>query len=493
MLPLDLRTTLAFTSLLNTVFAVAIILLWRRDRHRYLPAWSGGYAALALALILIAGRDRIPDFLSIVVADAAVLLGSILLYLGTAMFYRRRPALPAAWGLFAVSIAGVLWFSYVRPDINMRTLIITAAQLAITAVHLAQFFGPRRHVRWSESALAIFFICIYAIMLLGRFLWTLTDPVTASLLVPTTGQNAVVLLQALSGVGVGLGLCNLHAAALIDTARESEQRLAEANDELTKLTVRLELRNTEYAQARDFAETANRSKSQFLANMSHELRTPLNAIIGFSEMIRDGMLGPIGTPVYRDYAADINRSGMHLLQLVTDILDVSRAEAGHLSLNEEICDPARVVEGSVVMIREAAHQGQVALEVAPMDRTPWLFADERRLRQILINLLSNAVKFTLPGGRVAVSLALESDGGLAFSVEDTGIGMSQAHIEIALTPFGQVDSQLNRQYEGAGLGLPLTRQLVDLHDGELEVTSRLGEGTRVVARFPAYRIRPRLV
>jgi signal transduction histidine kinase len=205
------------------------------------------------------------------------------------------------------------------------------------------------------------------------------------------------------------------------------------------------------------------------------------------------MLGPIGHAGYRDYAADINRSGLHLLQLVTDILDMSKGEAGHLALNEEICDPARVIDGSVSMIRDSARNAHVTLQVAPMDDMPWLFADERRLRQILLNLLSNAIKFTLPGGRVAVAMQVEPDGALAITVEDSGIGMSEAHIAIALTPFGQVDSRLNRKYEGAGLGLPLTRQLLELHDGELEITSDLGHGTRATARFPAYRIRPRLL
>jgi signal transduction histidine kinase len=171
---------------------------------------------------------------------------------------------------------------------------------------------------------------------------------------------------------------------------------------------------------------------------------------------------------------------------------VSRAEAGHLALNEEICDPARVIDSSVVMVRETAQQGQVTINVLVSPDTPWLFADERRLRQILLNLLSNAIKFTLPGGKVTISLALESEGSLLLAVDDTGIGMSEAHTQIALTPFGQVDSQLNRKYEGAGLGLPLTRQLVELHDGELEITSHLGQGTRITARFPAYRVRPRL-
>jgi signal transduction histidine kinase len=493
MLPPDVRSTLLFSGMIDAVFAVAIILLWRRDRHQYLRAWSAGYGALALAQVLVAGRGYVPDLVSIIVGNGMVVLGNALLYFGTSMFYARRAGTWAVAAIFVGTMAGFVYFTYAVPNINTRTLLISVAQLALLSMHLAQFYGPSWRVQWSGSALAMFFIGLYGCAMIGRCVWVLTSPETANFFAATNSQTAALLVQALSGVGIGLGLCNLHAVTLIDGARLSERRLAEANQSLTQLTVRLELRNTEYAQARDYAEAASRSKSQFLANMSHELRTPLNAIIGFSEMIRDTMLGPIGTAGYRDYAADINRSGLHLLQLVTDILDMSKAEAGHLALNEEICDPARVIDSSVSMVRDTARNAQVMLQVASMDDTPWLFADERRLRQVLINLLSNAIKFTLPGGRISVALAVDAEGLLAFEVEDSGIGMSEAHIEIALTPFGQVDSRLNRKYEGAGLGLPLTRQLLELHDGELDIASELGRGTRVTARFPAYRIRPRLM
>jgi signal transduction histidine kinase len=490
--PLDIRSAFLFSALIDAVFGIAIILLWRRDRQRYLPAWSGGYTALALGQVLIALRGVIPDLFSIVLASVAILTGGLLVYFGTAVFYARRPNLAAAIAILVPSTVGATWYTYIDYDLNARTLVVSAAQLVLVALLLAQFLGPGWRRRWSGSALAIVFCAVFGCTMIARCIWTLVDQSSADFFVPSAGQNFALLLQVLAGIGLGLGLCNLHSVTLIENMRESEQSLAEANETLTQLAVRLELRNTEYAEARDLAEAANRSKSQFLANMSHELRTPLNAIIGFSEMIRDATLGPIGHEGYRDYAADINHSGLHLLQLVTDILDISRAEAGHLSLSEEICDPARVIDSSVNMVEQPARRGAVAIEVAPAVEAPWLLADERRLRQILVNLLSNAVKFTLPGGRVSVSLGVETDGALAFVVEDTGIGMSAADIEIALTPFGQVDSQLNRKYEGAGLGLPLTRQLLDLHEGELEIASRLGGGTRVTARFPAGRIRPRM-
>jgi len=493
MLPLEVRSTFLYSGLVAALFAFAIIMLWRRDRQAYLAAWSGGYAAVGLAQLLIAGRGFIPDLASIVFANSVVTVGDILLYVGTSIYFGRRAAVWPSVAILIVFTASISFFTSVAPDINVRTFLVGVIQLIFLAMHLAQFFGPGWRAHFTVNGLAMVFIALLCCALIGRSLWVLLVPETANFMVPGSGQNAAILVQSLAVAGIGLGLWNMHAARLIETTRLGERRLAEANKALTELTVRLELRNTEYAQARDYAEAANRSKSQFLANMSHELRTPLNAILGFSEMIRDTMLGPIGNAGYRDYAADINRSGLHLLQLVTDILDMSKAEARHLALNEEICDPARVVDGSVSMVRDTARNAHVALLVAPMDDTPWLFADERRLRQILINLLSNAIKFTLPGGRVTVAMQVEPEGALAITVKDSGIGMSEAHIEIALTPFGQVDSRLNRKYEGAGLGLPLTRQLLELHDAELEITSDLGHGTRATARFPAYRIRPRLL
>jgi signal transduction histidine kinase len=491
MLPVELRSTFLFSGLIGGLFSFALLMLWRRDRHPYLRVWSAGFAALAMNQILVAGRGLIPDALSIVVANAALSLGTILLYWGTALHFVRIPAVRLSIVVFAASTAGLAYFTFIVPDINARTLLISAVQILFLVLHFALFFGHGWQRQFGTNLLAACSIGVLAGAMVGRGVWTLINPETASFLLPSTSQHAVILLLSLACIGIALGLWNMHAVRLIETMQLGESQLAEANDALTQLTVRLELRNQEYAQARDFAEDASRSKSKFLANMSHELRTPLNAIIGFSEIIRDGLLGPIGTPAYREYAGDINRSGLHLLQLVTDILDMSRAEAGHLALNEEVCDPVHVIESSVNMVRPSARQGQVTLTIAPAPDLPWLWADERRLRQILINLVSNAVKFTMPGGRVTVALTAAIDGSLIFTVEDTGIGMSASHVEIALTPFGQVDSRLNRRYEGAGLGLPLTRQLLDLHDADLEIDSELGRGTCVTARFPPNRTRQR--
>ncbi|MFA7430996.1 MAG: ATP-binding protein [Rhodospirillaceae bacterium] len=235
------------------------------------------------------------------------------------------------------------------------------------------------------------------------------------------------------------------------------------------------------------AETANRTKSEFLANMSHELRTPLNAIIGFSEVMAQQLLGPLSDQ-YRDYAGSIHDSGWHLLDIINDILDVSKIESGQLILYEEAVDLPAVTAASVRLVRERADRARVTLIQDLPAALPLLRGDQRRLKQVVINLLSNAVKFTPPEGRVTISACATADGGLRMSVTDTGIGMKPEDIPLALTPFRQIDSGLARRHEGTGLGLPLTKALVELHGGTLAIHSVFGKGTEIRLWFPPDRV-----
>src|SRR5690348_4062127 len=257
-------------------------------------------------------------------------------------------------------------------------------------------------------------------------------------------------------------------------------RASRAFDELRRNQNRL-------VAAKEEAETANRAKTEFLANMSHELRTPLNAIIGFSTVMRDGTFGPLSAK-YAEYAAVIAESGTHLLTLINSILDMARAEANRLVLVEEEVEIARAVAFSVGTIEEMARRAEIDCRSDIPEDFPRFFGDAAKLRQILINLLSNAVKFTPSGGEVRVSVEREAEGGLAVRVADTGIGISREKIPLALAPFGQIESGLDRRYEGTGLGLPLAKRLIELHGGTMEIVSEPGKGTIITAHFPKERV-----
>jgi two-component system, cell cycle sensor histidine kinase PleC len=285
----------------------------------------------------------------------------------------------------------------------------------------------------------------------------------------TTVVQAIVVL-------VMLGVLGLMAVVL---HRQLEARLV-ANRKL-RVTV------GELERARVAAEASSRVKSQFLANMSHELRTPLNAIIGFSEMIRDAIMGPVATR-YREYAHDIHSCGRLLLGVISDVLDLSKVEVGRLDLHDEQVDLAKVVGDCHRLISERVKTGRLELAIDLPPDLPMLLGDELRLKQIVLNLLSNSVKFTPAGGRVTLSAAVAPDGSLALAVSDTGIGMKPEEIPIALEPFRQIDSVHTRRYEGTGLGLPLARTLAELHGGTLSIDSVPGRGTTVTVRLPPERL-----
>ena len=240
--------------------------------------------------------------------------------------------------------------------------------------------------------------------------------------------------------------------------------------------------------ARQQAEAANQAKSAFLARVSHELRTPLNAVLGFSELLGSEWLGPLGHPRYREFANDIHASGKHLLSLIDDILDLSRIEAGRIELREEDVAVAELVDAVGRVLRQRAEADGLDFSTTIPDGLPAVRGDPRALKQVLLNLLSNAIKFTPSGGRVGCSARRSADGGLCLEVVDSGIGIAASDIAKALEPFGQIDSPLARRHRGAGLGLPISRALVELHGGRLDLASEIGKGTTASIRLPPERL-----
>jgi signal transduction histidine kinase len=268
------------------------------------------------------------------------------------------------------------------------------------------------------------------------------------------------------------------AFALMRQLRYTER----AHSEMQAMTADLE-------QARREAEEASRAKSNFLAAMSHELRTPLNAILGFADIMRQGLFGPIGNARYADYIDGIVKSGQHLLSLINDVLDMSRVEAGKLELTEAVLDVSQAVDEAIDLVNVTADGKGVRLRRAIPAALPQLQADARLLRQMLLNLLSNAIKFTPEGGHVEIASAILTDGSLAIRVNDSGMGMTDHQLKRVFEPFSQGDSLRAREVGGSGLGLPITRRLIELHDGQIHLSSRKSAGTTATLIFPASRVR----
>lgn len=234
-------------------------------------------------------------------------------------------------------------------------------------------------------------------------------------------------------------------------------------------------------------EAASRAKSEFLANMSHELRTPLNAIIGFSEIMQNERFGPLGNARYRDYMNDIARSGRHLLEIISDVLDLASIEVGKLRLIEDSVDLRQIAEAAVRIVHGRADERQIEITTTCTTLQTRVRGDARKLKQVFINLLANAVKFSQEGGEVSIEITRETDGQLVVSVDDKGIGIAAEKLPTIFEPFGLADEAFSRKYGGTGLGLPLSKAIVELHGGALTISSALGAGTTVVVKFPANR------
>jgi len=295
-------------------------------------------------------------------------------------------------------------------------------------------------------------------------------------------------------VGVRTDVTGLKAqqdqlSRTIAELEESRRQLQRQADDLAKLAQDL-------SSARDRAEVANRAKSQFLANMSHELRTPLNAVLGFAELLQLEVFGTVN-PKQREYVEDIHRSGAHLLEIINNVLDLSKIEAGREDLREEATDLAALIESQMAVIAPRAQQGGITLATERDPILPMVFVDPLKTRQMVLNLVSNAVKFTPEGGTVTISVRVEPDhadwpGWVRIDVVDTGIGIRADNIPLVREPFRQVESHLSRKFAGTGLGLAITEAQIRLHGGRLDIQSALAAGTTVTLWFPSWRARREL-
>lgn len=289
----------------------------------------------------------------------------------------------------------------------------------------------------------------------------------------TDAWKQMILFQVLSTGGIIL-IFMVLILVLMSTSRRAEAIIAKQHEA-----------NVELAAQAATAQTENQNKSQFLANISHELRTPLNAIIGFSEIMKAEMMGTFENTRYQDYIRDIHGSGVHLLSLINDILDYSKAEAGKLELEITEVDATKTIQNSMRLVTPRAEAAEVKLiEEIPKEHIV-LHTDAKKLKQVMLNLLSNAVKFTPPGGEVKVSAWIDAMENAAYvRVQDSGIGIAPKDISRAMAPFGQVDSTLSRKYDGTGLGLPLTYKFVQLLGGTFAIESTVNVGTTITFSLP---------
>jgi signal transduction histidine kinase len=443
------------SGMISAIVAITFVVLWRRQRQFHLLSFGISFAVIAL-VVLWRGIDI--AFVHMPwrggVANAAFIASVVFLLAGCLVHSKRKvPWTLLASGGLAVYLASRAIAAFLDiPEVRY----IPSLAGAIYAL-IAYLFWSRR-AELGNSTLGL----LFAARALLNLPWFLVR------------RPVVFLIQ-----GIDHALILAIGLALIVTELMRATRLVEAgNVKLRSQAEALAALNAQLHIERELAITANHAKSEFLANMSHELRTPLNAVIGFSDVIASQHLGQ-NCQLYSEYGRDINAAGQHLLRIINDVLDMSRIEAGKVDLNPRPVSLSSVATSVLAMTRHQAEARSICLDVAIDDDADCLEADEQLLKQILINLLSNAFKFTNPGGRVRLSATAVAGNRVLISVEDNGIGITPEDLSVIFEPFAFSGSSDTKSRGGIGLGLSITKRLVELHRGGIEIDSELGRGTNV--------------
>ena len=451
--------------------------------------WATHFVAmLAYQSAVPVTYDLALTLLSIVVAVAVTFLGFRLALAGRSLCGGALAGAAVA-AMHFIGMSAVT--GPIRADWNVEYVlasIVAGIAFGAAAFHVALGAGNSWNRKLGATAL-------YVGGIVGLHFTAMTavsfafDPIKPAAVQAVEPEVLAVLIVAATILIIGIGLTgSVVDQRLADRSVQEAARLREHVRELKETKSQLEATTRTLKLALDQAAASSQAKSQFLAAMSHELRTPLNAVIGFAQMISRENFGPVGSERYVEFAEMISSSGDHLLSLINDILDLSSVDAGALSLVEEETDIDTVVHEARQMVAGLSQTAQITLDVDIPPDLPRIYADQRRLRQSVLNVLSNAIKFTPAGGSVHVTAGCDGTG-IFMIIRDTGIGIAPEDIPTALERFGQVDNSLSRRFDGTGLGLPLSQDLIRLHGGILALESTVGEGTTVTITLPPDRLR----